>query len=78
MDERVVCHAAESRKIQLLMEYCLGDVLDDDADSVMQLVGLPLLPLGDGSVGTIQLAPSGKHAGADQGANAPIGLGRPP
>jgi len=60
--------AAASDKIQLLLDYCLGDVLDDDPDSVLQLVGLPLLPLGDGSVGTMQAAaPSGKHEKAEQG-----------
>jgi hypothetical protein len=43
-------------------------VLDDDADSVVQLAGLPLLPLGDGSVGTIEHLRCGKDSGTDQGA----------
>ena len=65
--------AAASDKLQLLLEYCLGDVLDDDAESVLQLVGLPLLPLGDGSVGTIQAAaPGGKHGKAEQGSGAAL------
>ena len=62
--------AVDKAKLQLLLEHCLGDVLDDDAESVAQLAGLPLLPLGDGSVGTIQLVPNGKRAGAEQGAGA--------
>ena len=69
LSQTSVLVAAASDKLQLLLDYCLGDVLDDDAESVLQLVGLPLLPLGDGSVGTIQAAApsSGKHGKAEQG-----------
>lgn len=48
----------------LLLAQCMGDVLDDDAESVAQLSGLPLAPLADGRRGTLQLAsdtePSGR------------------
>ena len=59
--------AGDAGALQLLLEYCLGDVLDTDADSVAQLAGLPLLPLGDGSVGTIQHLRGGENSGTEQG-----------
>lgn len=53
----------DSAAVRLLLEYCLADVLDDDGESVRQLAYLPLLPLGDGSVGTIRLDASASPAG---------------
>lgn len=55
--------AGDGTALRLLLEYCLADVLDDDAESVRQLAYLPLLPLGDGSVGTIRLDASASLTG---------------
>lgn len=46
--------AANRPRTMALLTYCLSDIDDSDEDSVKQLVGLPLVPLADGSLGTIE------------------------
>ena len=36
-----------------LLAYCLSDIDERDAESVRQLIGVPLVPLADGSLGVI-------------------------
>ena len=37
-----------------LLRYCLSDVVDDDAESVAALDGVPLVPLADGTCGVFR------------------------
>lgn len=49
--------------LRLLLDYCLGDVLDNDEESAHQLKDLKLLSLGDETVGTMRLDASISPAG---------------
>ena len=47
---------AGKRGIQPLLQYCAMDIDDGNPKSVLQLAGLPLLPLLNGQTGSIQLS----------------------
>ncbi|BDA44284.1 probable Sacsin [Coccomyxa sp. Obi] len=49
------------RRAAVLLAYCLQDIDDRDPDSCLELVGLPLLPLLDGTIKTMEKMTSGQH-----------------
>eukprot|EP00959_Pyramimonas_sp_CCMP1952_P207608 4342691-Pyramimonas_sp.AAC.2 len=56
----VVTKRELSTEAARLLSYCLEDIVDDDPDSVLMLVGVPLLPMLSDLAPLVKIAIRGK------------------